>query len=60
MPMPAACACCLTVFISQRSASPRGSVMTWAPTEYFAMVFDNAREMNAPPMPKTAQNASSP
>ena len=59
MPMPAFSAWLFTVLRSQLSVGLRGSVMTFAPTDIFAIHFDIASEMNEPPMPMTAAMTSS-
>src|SRR5208283_489292 len=56
---PALSARRLTVASSQVSLSLRGAVMTCAPVDHLAIVFDSNREMNAPPKPITAENTSS-
>ncbi len=57
--IPALSASRLTVASSQVSPSVRGVAMTCAPVDHFAIVFDSSKEMNAPPNPRMAENASS-
>ncbi len=60
MPMPAWPERSFTVSSSQRSACPRGSVITCARVDIFAIFFESSSEMNEPPMPNTAANTSIP
>ncbi|MNT46334.1 hypothetical protein D3C72_1829680 [compost metagenome] len=56
---PARVASFSTVCISHNSVLVLGWVMTWAPTDHLAMVLDISSEMNEPPKPISAANASS-
>ena len=51
--MPACCACCATVFISQRSVSLRGCSITSPPTDFSAIHFDIISETIEPPKPNS-------
>jgi len=58
VPMPARCAWRSTVCSSQRSCCVAGVVMTCTRIERFAIHFDRASEMNAPPKPNSAEMMS--
>src|SRR5690606_37247905 len=60
MPMPAAWAWRRTVSTSQRSASLRGWVMTWAPVARLAIHLEVSSEISEPPKPNMAPSTSRP
>lgn len=56
---PARVASFSTVCTSQNSVVVLGCVMTCAPVDHLAMVFDISNEIKAPPKPISAANTSS-